>query len=34
MHIKEKFGFKTAAQLISFAARWISTDSPGRQERE
>lgn len=33
MNIKAKLGFQTANQLISFAARWISTDSetPPRQ---
>ena len=34
MNIKAKLGFQTANQLISFAARWISTDSSGRQQEE
>lgn len=30
MNIKAKLGFKTANELISFAARWISTDSEAK----
>ena len=34
MNIKAKLGFKTANELISFAARWISTDSEAKPHRD
>lgn len=34
MNIKAKLGFKTANELISFAARWISTDSEAKPHKE